>query len=54
MELMFDTLRNAGLIQPAHFIDADTEAQGVQHFAQAQLIRGCLFTLTESVEGNIN
>lgn len=36
MELMFDTLRNAGLIQPAHFIDADTEAQGVQHFAQAR------------------
>lgn len=33
MELMFDTLSNMGLIEPAHF--TDTEAPGVEHFAQA-------------------
>lgn len=32
---MFHTLRNADLIQPAHFIDVDNEAQRVQHLAQA-------------------
>lgn len=32
---MFSTLKNADLFQPAHFTDADTETQRVQHFAQA-------------------